>query len=79
MNVYGFNGSMPGPTIEVIQGDRVRFVVTNELTEDTVVHWHGFELPDQAGCDKNPNHAATEDMRRHTSAHRSQASAQRWQ
>jgi len=47
MNVYGFNGSMPGPTIEVNQGDRVRFVVTNELTENTVVHWHGFELPIQ--------------------------------
>jgi FtsP/CotA-like multicopper oxidase with cupredoxin domain len=47
MNVYGFNGSMPGPTIEVTQGDRVRFVVTNESTEDTVVHWHGFELPVQ--------------------------------
>jgi FtsP/CotA-like multicopper oxidase with cupredoxin domain len=47
MNVYGFNGSMPGPTIEVTQGDRVRIVVTNELTEDTVIHWHGFELPVQ--------------------------------
>ncbi|TWT74044.1 multicopper oxidase domain-containing protein [Allorhodopirellula solitaria] len=47
MNVYGFNGSMPGPTIEVTQGDRVRIVVTNELPEDTVVHWHGFELPIQ--------------------------------
>lgn len=47
MNVYGFNGSMPGPTIEIIQGDRVRFIVTNELTEDTVIHWHGFEMPVQ--------------------------------
>jgi FtsP/CotA-like multicopper oxidase with cupredoxin domain len=47
MNVYGFNGSMPGPTIEVQQGDRVRFVVTNELTEDTIVHWHGLEMPVQ--------------------------------
>ena len=47
MNVYGYNGSMPGPTIEVTQGDRVRFVVTNELPEDTYVHWHGFELPIQ--------------------------------
>ncbi|MEZ6080177.1 MAG: multicopper oxidase domain-containing protein [Pirellulaceae bacterium] len=45
MNVYGYNGSMPGPTIEVMQGDRVRIVVTNELPEDTYVHWHGFELP----------------------------------
>ncbi len=47
MNVYGYNGSMPGPTIEVTQGDRVRIVVTNELPEDTFVHWHGFELPVQ--------------------------------
>ncbi len=47
MNVYGYNGSMPGPTIEVTQGDRVRIVVTNELPEDTSAHWHGFELPIQ--------------------------------
>lgn len=47
MNVYGFNGSMPGPTIEVTQGDRVRIVVTNELPEQTTTHWHGFELPVQ--------------------------------
>lgn len=47
MNVFGFNGSMPGPTIEVNQGDRVRIIVTNELPEDTFVHWHGFELPIQ--------------------------------
>ena len=47
MNVWGFNGSMPGPTIEVTQGDRVRIIVTNELPEETTVHWHGFELPVQ--------------------------------
>ena len=47
MNVWGFNGSMPGPTIEIVQGDRVRIVVTNELPEETSVHWHGFELPVQ--------------------------------
>ncbi|HRX83179.1 MAG TPA: multicopper oxidase domain-containing protein, partial [Pirellulaceae bacterium] len=40
MNVYGYNDTMPGPTIEVNQGDRVRIVVTNELPEDTYVHWH---------------------------------------
>ena len=38
---------MPGPTIEVNQGDRVRIVVTNELPEETAIHWHGFELPVQ--------------------------------
>lgn len=47
MQVWGFNGSMPGPTIEVTQGERVRIVVHNELPEDTTVHWHGFELPVQ--------------------------------
>lgn len=44
-NVWGYNGSMPGPTIEVIEGDRVRFVVTNNLPEATAVHWHGLEVP----------------------------------
>ncbi len=47
MNVWGFNGSMPGPTIEITQGDRIRIIVTNELPEETTVHWHGFELPVQ--------------------------------
>ncbi len=47
MNVYGYNGSMPGPTIEVTQGDRVRIVVTNQLPEAMTTHWHGFELPVQ--------------------------------
>jgi FtsP/CotA-like multicopper oxidase with cupredoxin domain len=47
MNVWGFNGSMPGPTIEIHQGDRVRIVVTNELPEATEVHFHGFEMPVQ--------------------------------
>lgn len=47
MVVWGFNGSMPGPSIEVTQGDRVRIIVHNELPEETTVHWHGFELPVQ--------------------------------
>ncbi len=45
MNVWGFNGSMPGPTLEVVQGDRVRIIVHNDLPEPTTVHWHGLELP----------------------------------
>lgn len=42
---WGYNGSMPGPTIEVVEGDRVRIEVTNRLPHATVVHWHGIELP----------------------------------
>lgn len=44
MDVWGFNGSMPGPTIEVNQGDKVRVLVTNNLPEPTSIHWHGLEL-----------------------------------
>lgn len=45
ITVWGFNGSMPGPTIEAVEGDRVRIIVKNELPEATTVHWHGLELP----------------------------------
>ena len=47
MSVWGYNDLMPGPLIEATQGDRVRFVVTNELPEPTTVHWHGLEMPVQ--------------------------------
>lgn len=45
VKAWGYNGSTPGPTIEVVQGDRVRILVTNKLPEPTVVHWHGMLLP----------------------------------
>ena len=44
---WGFNGSIPGPTVEVSEGDRVRMLVKNELPEPTSVHWHGIELPNE--------------------------------
>jgi FtsP/CotA-like multicopper oxidase with cupredoxin domain len=43
--VWGYNGSTPGPTIEVVEGDRVRLLVTNRLPEHTTIHWHGMILP----------------------------------
>jgi FtsP/CotA-like multicopper oxidase with cupredoxin domain len=42
---WGYNGRTPGPTIEVTEGDHVRFYVTNRLPEATTVHWHGILLP----------------------------------
>jgi hypothetical protein len=45
MNHWGYNGTMPGPTIEVNEGDRVRIIVHNELPEPTTLHLHGLELP----------------------------------
>ncbi|KKO63116.1 Copper resistance protein A precursor [Janthinobacterium sp. KBS0711] len=44
-NLWGYNGQSPGPTIEVVEGDRVRIFVTNKLPEHTSVHWHGQRLP----------------------------------
>jgi FtsP/CotA-like multicopper oxidase with cupredoxin domain len=44
-HLWGYNGQSPGPTIEVIEGDRVRLFVTNRLSEHTSIHWHGQRLP----------------------------------
>src|SRR5262245_54425009 len=46
-DVWGFNDLMPGPTIEAVEGDRVRLVVHNELPESTAIHWHGLEVPNR--------------------------------
>jgi FtsP/CotA-like multicopper oxidase with cupredoxin domain len=45
VNMWGYNGQSPGPTIEVVEGDRVRLFVTNRLPEPTTIHWHGQRLP----------------------------------
>jgi manganese oxidase len=44
-HLWGYNGQSPGPTIEVVEGDRVRLFVTNKLPEHTSIHWHGQRLP----------------------------------
>ena len=43
--LWGYNGQSTGPTIEAVEGDRVRIFVTNKLPEHTTVHWHGLILP----------------------------------
>src|SRR5260370_3388032 len=45
ITAWGYNGSVPGPSIEVTQGDRVRIILENRLSESTTMHWHGFEIP----------------------------------
>jgi manganese oxidase len=45
VKLWGFNGHVPGPTIEAVEGDRIRIYVTNNLPEATSVHWHGMLLP----------------------------------
>jgi len=53
-DVYAYNGTVPGPTIEAREGDRVRVVFENRLPEATTVHWHGLHLPWEA--DGSPFH-----------------------
>ena len=44
-HLWGYNGQSPGPTIECVEGDKVRIFVTNKLPEHTTIHWHGVLLP----------------------------------
>jgi manganese oxidase len=44
-HLWGYNGQSPGPTIECVEGDKVRIFVTNKLPEHTTVHWHGLVVP----------------------------------
>jgi FtsP/CotA-like multicopper oxidase with cupredoxin domain len=44
-DVWGYNGTAPGPVLRVQQGKPVRILVTNALDQDTTVHWHGIRLP----------------------------------
>ena len=42
---WGYNGQVHGPTIEAVEGDRVRIYVTNRLPAPTTIHWHGIHVP----------------------------------
>ncbi|HET9341473.1 MAG TPA: multicopper oxidase domain-containing protein [Candidatus Eremiobacteraceae bacterium] len=45
VDAWTYNGTVPGPTIHVRQGDRVRVLFTNHLPEPTTIHWHGLDVP----------------------------------
>ena len=45
VEAWTYNGTVPGPTIRVEPGDRVRVVLHNQLPESTVIHFHGIDLP----------------------------------
>ena len=53
-DVYAYNGTVPGPTLEVREGDRVIIHFRNDLPEETTVHWHGLHIPWSA--DGSPFH-----------------------
>lgn len=45
VDAWTYNGTVPGPTIRVSVGDKVRVVLKNDLPESTVLHFHGLEVP----------------------------------
>jgi len=53
-DVFAYNGSIPGPTIEAHEGDRVIIHFRNELPEPSTIHWHGLHIP--ATIDGSPFH-----------------------
>jgi FtsP/CotA-like multicopper oxidase with cupredoxin domain len=52
--VFAYNGHVPGPTLDVREGDHVIIHFRNELAEPTTVHWHGIHLPFES--DGSPFH-----------------------
>ena len=42
---WGFNGQIPGPTLEARVGDVLEVRFTNRLPEPTTIHWHGLQIP----------------------------------
>ncbi len=49
---WAFNGSVPGPTVEANEGDRLRITFRNRLPLASTIHWHGLPVP--ANQDGNP-------------------------
>ncbi len=47
VDAFAFNRQIPGPRLQLVQGDRVRFNVRNNLPEPTTIHWHGLILPNE--------------------------------
>ena len=45
VRAWAYNGTVPGPTIKVQPGDRVRVVLDNQLPQSTAIHWHGIDTP----------------------------------
>jgi FtsP/CotA-like multicopper oxidase with cupredoxin domain len=43
--VWTYDGLLPGPLIRVAAGDRLIVHFTNNLPEETTIHWHGLRIP----------------------------------
>ncbi len=53
-DAFAYNGQIPGPTLDIREGDHVIIHFQNNLSEPTTVHWHGLHIP--ANQDGSPFH-----------------------
>lgn len=52
---WAYNGQLPGPHIEVTEGDTVEIRFVNHLSQPSTVHWHGLPVPpEQDGNPQDP-------------------------
>ena len=47
VEAYAYNHQVPGPRLQVTEGDHVRINFRNALPESTTVHWHGLIVPNE--------------------------------
>jgi suppressor of ftsI len=50
---WAYNASVPGPLIEVREGDQVHIRFINNLSQPSTLHWHGLPVPPEQ--DGNPH------------------------
>lgn len=59
---WAYNNSLPGPLIEVMEGDTVEIEFINDLPQESTIHWHGLPVPPEQ--DGNPQDAVAPGARR---------------
>ena len=47
LDMYAYNGQIPGPRIQAKLGDEVIVHFRNDLPEPTTIHWHGLRIPSE--------------------------------
>jgi plastocyanin/heme/copper-type cytochrome/quinol oxidase subunit 2 len=75
---YAFNGIVPGPTLRVNEGDKVRIIVDNNLPFATAAHWHGMILPNDQDGVPGITQPAIEPGQRHTYEFTAVATGTHW-
>ncbi|NTZ19065.1 hypothetical protein EXW96_16245 [Paenibacillus sp. JMULE4] len=45
LNLYSYNGTVPGQEIRVKVGQQVEVNLKNELDQPVTIHWHGYPVP----------------------------------